>query len=407
MQCLDRMPCVSYFDFIMNWDWDKLQEKRQRQSRQSPFGGDNNNNNDQGDNGGDDHRRPPINFGKMPENPLRGRMQLPSGKGIWLMSGALIFVWLLSGIFIVEPDEEGVILRFGKYVRTVGPGPHYHLPVPIETVYKPKVTQVLRGEVGFRSVAQGTTFQQGQLRSVPEEASMLTGDENIVSVQFSVQYKIKDPVEYLFNVTNQAAVVRNAAEAAMREVIGKSMIDSAITDGKIRIQSDATDLLQEILNRYEVGVQIIAVQLQDVHPPQEVIDAFKDVASAREDKSRIINEAEAYRNEILPKARGEGAQLENQAQAYKETRIQNATGVAGRFLAVLEEYNKAQDITKKRLYYEAMEDILTNANDKILVPAGTADRTLPFLPLTSGSPSGNSAPRSSVQKVGPLSGGAQ
>ncbi len=386
----------------MNWDWDKLQEKRQRQSRQSPFGGDNNNN-DNGDNGGDDNRRPPINFGKMPENPLRGRMQMPSGKGVWFMGGALIILWLLSGIFIVEPDEEGVILRFGKYVRTVGPGPHYHLPVPIETVYKPKVTQILRGEVGFRSVGQGATFQQGQLRTVPEEASMLTGDENIVNVQFSVQYKIKDPVEYLFNVTNQAAVVRNAAEAAMREVIGKSMIDSALTDGKIRIQSDATDLLQNILNRYEVGVQIIAVQLQDVHPPQAVIDAFKDVASAREDKSRIVNEAEAYRNEILPKARGEGAQLENQAQAYRETRIQNATGVASRFLAVLEEYNKAQDITKKRLYYETMENILTNANDKIIVPAGTADRTLPFLPLT---PPAGAAP-TSTRKIGPLSGGAQ
>ncbi len=378
---LDRKPNVAYFNITMNWDWDKLQEKRQRQSRQSPFGGDNNNN-DNGDNGGDDNRKPPINFGKMPENPLRGRMQMPSGKGIWFMGGALVVLWLLSGIFIVEPDEEGVVLRFGKYVRTVGPGPHYHLPVPIEAVYKPKVTQVLRGEVGFRSVGQGLTFQQGQLRTVPEEASMLTGDENIVNVQFSVQYKISNPVEYLFNVTNQAAVVRNAAEAAMREVIGKSMIDSALTDGKIRIQSDATELLQNILNRYEVGVQIIAVQLQDVHPPQEVIDAFKDVASAREDKSRIINEAEAYRNEILPKARGEAAQLENQAQAYKETRVQNATGVANRFLAVLTEYNKAQDITKKRLYYEAMEDILTNANDKIIVPSGTADRTLPFLPLT-------------------------
>ncbi len=408
------MGCVSYFQIIMNWDWDKLQEKRQRQSRQSPFGGDNNN--DNGDNGGDNNRKPPINFGKMPENPLRGRVQLPSGKGAWFMGGALILVWLLSGIFIVEPDEEGVILRFGKYVRTVGPGPHYHLPVPIETVYKPKVTQVLRGEVGFRSVGQGSTFQQGQLRTVPEEASMLTGDENIVNVQFSVQYKIKDPVEYLFNVTNQAAVVRNAAEAAMREVIGKSLIDSAITDGKIRIQSDATELLQNILNRYEVGVQIIAVQLQDVHPPQEVIDAFKDVASAREDKSRIINEAEAYRNEILPKARGEGAQLENQAQAYRETRIQNATGRASRFLSVLEEYNKAQDITKKRLYFEAMEDILYHANDKIIVPAGTADRTLPFLPLTPGltgtsgskAATGTTVPRNtSIKKVGPLSGGAE
>ncbi len=369
----------------MNWDWDKLQEKRQRQSRSfpPPSGGDDGNSGGNGGNGGNDNRQPPINFKKFPENPLSGKFQAPNSKGIWLILGGLVFIWLLSGIFIVNPDEEGVVLRFGEYVRSVGPGPHYHLPSPIETVYKPKVTQVLRGEVGFRSVGQERAFKQGQLRTVPEEASMLTGDENIVSVQFSVQYKISDPVEYLFNVMDQAAVVRNAAEAAMREVIGKSLIDSAITDGKIKIQSDATELLQNILNRYEIGVQIIAVQLQDVHPPQEVIDAFKDVASAREDKSRIINEAEAYRNELLPVARGQAAELENQAQAYKETRIQNARGEAERFLSVLSEYEKAQDVTKKRLYYEAMEDILSNATDKIVIPAGTAERILPFLPLNS------------------------
>ncbi len=394
----------------MNWDWDKLQEKRQRQSRQSPFGGDRRqapsndadggDRNDRNDNregnmqdphagqgGGDGNnnsggnRKPPYYSNKNPNNPLKDFSSKLSGKGVWLLGGGLLVLWLLSGIFIVNPDEEGIVLRFGKYVRTVGPGPHYHLPNPIETVYKPKVTQVLRGEVGFRSVGQGSTFQQGQLRTVPEEASMLTGDENIVNVQFSVQYKISDPVEYLFNVTNQAAVVRNAAEAAMREVIGKSMIDSALTDGKIRIQSDATELLQNILNRYEVGVQIIAVQLQDVHPPREVVDAFKDVASAREDKSRIINEAEAYRNEILPKARGQSAELVNQAEAYKETRIMTAQGRASRFLAVLEEYNKSQDVTKKRLYFEAMEQILTNAHDKIIVPSSAAERVLPLLPL--------------------------
>lgn len=171
---------------------------------------------------------------------------------------------------------------------------------------------------------------------------MLTGDENIVNVQFSVQYQIKNPVEYLFNVTDQAAVVKNAAEAAMREVIGNSLIDSALTDGKLQIQTEATQLLQEILDRYKVGVRVIAVQLQDVHPPKEVSDAFKDVASAREDKSRIINEAEAYRNELIPKARGLAAEVENQAQAYKETRIRNAEGEANRFLALLKEYEPGQ-----------------------------------------------------------------
>ncbi len=394
----------------MNWDWDKLQEKRQRQSR--PFSsGQNDTESDKknhqfdesGDNsgkgGGNDNRPPFINFKKPSKNPLHGRIASLGGKGLWLIVGGVLVLWLLSGIFIVNPDEEGIVLRFGQYVRTVGPGPHYHLPVPIETVYKPKVTQVMRSEVGFRSIGQGNTFQQGQVRTMPEEASTLTGDENIVNVQFSVQYKISDPVEYLFNVTDQAAVVRNAAEAAMREVIGKSMIDSAITDGKLKIQSDATELLQNILNRYEVGVQIIAVQLQDVHPPQEVIDAFKDVASAREDKSRIINEAEAYRNEVLPKARGLGAEMENQAAAYKETRVQNAQGEAQRFLSVLAEYEKAQDVTKKRLYFETIENILSNAKEKVIIPTGTADRILPFLPLhTSGMPSGENAAATSGSK---------
>ncbi len=364
------------YQYLMNWDWDKLQENRQRQSRQSPFGGD-----PESGKGGDNNRKPPVNFNKPPENPWKGRVSMPKGRGVFLLVGGLLVLWLLSGIFIVEPDEEGVVLRFGEYVRTVGPGPHYHLPIPFETVYKPKVTQIMRGEVGFRSIGQGATFQQGQVRTVPEEASMLTGDENIVSVQFSVQYKIANAVEYLFNVSNPAAVVRNAAEAAMREVIGKSLIDSALTDDKIQIQNDATDLLQAILNRYEIGVQIIAVQLQDVHPPQEVIDAFKDVASAREDKSRIINEAEAYRNELLPRARGQGAELVNQAEAYKETRIKAAQGETERFLAILLEYDKATEVTKKRLYYEAMEDILRNATDKIVLPSGTAERLLPLLPL--------------------------
>jgi membrane protease subunit HflK len=254
------------------------------------------------------------------------------------------------------------------------------MPFPIESVDTPKVTQVHRVEVGFRSLAKGGG--QTQVRAVPEEAYTLTGDENIVNVQFSVQYKIRDAVEYLFRVTNQAAVVQSAAEAAMREVIGTSEIDSALTDGKLKIQEDATRLLQNILDRYEVGVQIIAVQLQDVHPPQDVIEAFKDVASAREDKSRIINEAEAYRNEILPRARGQAAEMINQSQAYRATRIRAAEGEAGRFLAVLAEYQKAKDVTRKRLYYETLEEILSSAElEKIVLPPGAADRTLPLLPL--------------------------
>ncbi|MDD2966337.1 MAG: FtsH protease activity modulator HflK [Desulfovibrionaceae bacterium] len=371
----------------MNWDWDKLQEKRQRQARpQQPVEEKHDTNaqpeeprsNAPRNNGGNGNGGGKVPFG----NPFK---QVPSfslgGKALWLVPAVLVVAWLLSGIYIINPDEEGLVLRFGRYDRSVGSGPHYHLPIPFESVEKLPVTRVLRAEVGFRSSGQDKAFQQGRTRVIPEEASTLTGDENIVNVQFSVQYKISDAVEFRFNVRDPQAVVRSAAEAAMREVIGKSLIDSAITDGKIKIQTEATELLQLILNRYQIGVQVLAVQLQDVHPPQEVLDAFKDVASAREDKSRIINQAEAYRNDLLPKARGRAAELQNQAEAYRATRVQNAEGEAQRFLALLGEYEKAKDVTRKRLYYEAMEDILTHANDKIILPQGTGEHILPFLPL--------------------------
>ena len=288
----------------------------------------------------------------------------------------------MTGNYIIKPDEEGVVLSFGKYNRSTGPGPHYALPAPIETVYTPKVTQVLRSEIGYRNVGgQSATFQQGRVRTMPQEASMLTGDENVVNVQFSVQYKIKDAVQYLFNVADPTSLVHNAAEAAMREVIGNNLIDSAITDGKLQIQSDATQLLQTILDRYGAGIQILAVQLQDVHPPQEVIEAFKDVASAREDKSRIINEAEAYRNAILPEARGEASAIRNAAEAYAATRVQNAEGAASRFNALRVEYEKAPEVTGQRLYYETMEDILKKAEEKVVLDGQAGERALPYLPL--------------------------
>ncbi len=275
----------------------------------------------------------------------------------------------------------GVVLRFGKYVRSVEPGPHYHFPFPIETVYKPKITEIRRVEVGFRSLDRGGV-QQGATRPVQEESLMLTGDENIVDVKFIVQYQIKDPAAYLFNITQQAKTVKSAAQAAMREVIGSNKIDSALTEGKTQIQNDCRDLLQEILDRYGAGLRVVAVQMQDVHPPKEVIDAFKDVASAREDRSRIINEAEAYRNELLPKARGDAAQIVNQAQAYKETVTKNAEGEANRFLAVLEEYNKAKEVTRKRLYLETMESILSSPGmEKLIIPDKGLSNVVPYLPL--------------------------
>ena len=385
---LDHAGNVSYCTLTMNWDWDKLQEKRQQQQKQG-WGSAGRGNRDRRDDDRDDpqdrqnNRKGPSGL----KPPSFSWPKFPKMEGVprlrWLI-GAACLVWVLSGIYIVQPDEAGVVLRFGRYVRTENPGPHIHLPYPIEQVFKPKVSQVRQTAVGYRAQSVGGVFQQGRVQSVDEESSMLTGDENIINVQFNIQYQIKPDgaVDYLFNVIRPDQVVKRAAEASMREVIGKNTLDSALTDGRVKIQNDVTELLQSILDRYQVGVQVVAVQMQDVQPPQEVRDAFKDVASAREDKQRSINEAEAYRRDILPKAQGQASEMVNQAEAYRETRVRKAEGEAQRFLAMLTEYEKAQDVTKKRMMYEAFEDILSKPGmEKLVLPSDAGSNVLPLLPL--------------------------
>jgi membrane protease subunit HflK len=343
----------------MSWDWDKLQERRQRQAHKWGTGPD---------------------FGEFNEKfkQIKG-IQLPWGKIILLL---VLVLWALTGVYIVDPDEVGVVQRFGAFDRITEPGPHYHLPYPIEKVHTPKVTRIRRIEIGFRTLSKKTAFATNQYRLIPEESLMLTGDENIVDVQFIVQYQIKDPKDYLFNIAQPEKTVKDAAEAAMREVIGYNKIDSALTTGKLAIQNETKRLLQEILDRYHSGIKVVAVQLQDVHPPQEVVDAFKDVASAKEDKSRYINEAEAYRNGLLPKTRGEAAGIINKALAYKESVVRKAKGEAARFLAVLKEYRKARDITRKRIYLETMEQILSNPDvSKLILSDKALQKVVPYLPL--------------------------
>ena len=297
---------------------------------------------------------------------------------------AAFVLWGVSGFFIVSPDEEGVILRFGKYNRTVEAGPHLRLPYPIETHLTPNVTQVRRIEVGFRSPPNVSSVQS-QVRAVPEEAAMLTSDENIVNVQFIIQYRINDSKKYLFNLARQHETVKSAGEAAMREAIGKSKIDAALTEGKMEIQIETQKLLQEILHRYDAGISVLNVQMQDVHAPKEVMTAFRDVASAREDKVRSTNEAEAYRNKFIPEAQGIAARIINEAQAYRESVVRRAQGESQRFLAVFSEYNKAKDVTKKRMYLEAMEKILSSPGmEKIILPNDVAGRVLPILPMGPG-----------------------
>ena len=294
--------------------------------------------------------------------------------GIFPIFGIALIFWLFTGVYTVGPDEVGVVQRFGKYDRTVQSGLNYHMPFPIETVKTPKVTEVKRIEVGFRTVGKN------QYRTVERESLMLTGDENIVDAELIVQYKIKEPINYLFNFVGPELTMREAAEASLRTVVGRHNIDEALTSGKLMIQEETKELLQSILDKYETGAQVVAVQLQDVSPPKQVIDAFKDVASAKEDKNRMINEAEGYRNDIIPKARGEAQAMIREAEGFREARIARAEGDVAKFKAILKEYSKAKDVTRERLYLEAMEEILPGI-EKYIVPNGEDGNLLNLLNL--------------------------
>ena len=287
---------------------------------------------------------------------------------------AILVIWLLTGIYVVGPDEVGVIRTFGEFTRVTQSGLNWKFPSPIETANTPKVTEVKRIEFGFRSL------KNGQYRTVEKESLMLTGDENIVDAEMIVQYKIKDPVKYLFNIVEPELTVREASEASLRTVVGRNKIDETLTTGKFTIQEETKEQVQYILDKYESGIHIVAVQLQDVSPPKEVIGAFKDVASAKEDKNRMINQAEGYRNDVIPKARGEAEAMIRDAEGFKESRIKRAEGDATKFTTILKEYKKAKSITEKRLYLETMEKVLPGI-DKIIIPDKESGNMLNLLNL--------------------------
>ena len=293
----------------------------------------------------------------------------------------LIIIWLLTGIYVVGPDEVGVIRTFGKLTRVTQSGLNWKFPSPIEIANTPKVTEVKRIEIGFRSL------KNGQYRTVEKESLMLTGDENIVDAEMIVQYKIKDPVKYLFKIVAPELTVREAAEASLRTVVGRNKIDETLTTGKFTIQEETKMQLQSILDKYQSGIHVVAVQLQDVSPPKEVIGAFKDVASAKEDKNRMINQAEGYRNDVIPKARGEAEAMIRDAEGFMESRIKRAEGDAVKFTTILKEYNKAKSITEKRLYLETMEKVLPDI-EKIIVPDKNSGNMLNLLNLNPGNRSG-------------------
>ncbi len=314
----------------------------------------------------------------------RFRKFLPNfgaGRGLVLVLLGVLAVWLLSGFYRVNADEQGVVLRFGEYVRTTQPGLNYALPFPIESVEKPKVTNVNRVDIGFRAAGGATTFSRGgPAREVAEESLMLTGDENIVDLDVSVLWRIRDAGEFLFNVRNPDRAVKSAAEAALREAVGQTPIQPILTEGRLLIETTVTERAQQILDSYNTGVLITEVQLQKVDPPSAVIDAFRDVQRAEADRERIRNQAEAYRNDIIPRARGDAERMLQEARAYREQVALRAQGEAERFLSRLAAYKAAPEVMRRRLMLETLEDVMS-ANEKVIIDQQSGSGVLPFLPL--------------------------
>lgn len=301
--------------------------------------------------------------------------QRPGMAGIGIILAIVVIGWLLSGIYIIDEGTRGVVLRFGRYVDTTMPGPHWHIPWPVERVETVNVEQVRVEEIGYRSGGGA----QPVTRAVPREALMLSQDENIVDIRLAVQYQVKDPQAYLFNVRDPDLTLRQVIESATREAVGKSTMDFVLTEGRAEIVAQVRQLGQEVLDQYGAGLQLITVNLQDAQPPEEVQPAFAEAIRAREDEQRLINEAQAYANEIIPKARGQAARRLEEAEAYREEITAQAEGEASRFTQLLTEYLKAPVVTRERLYLETIQSVLTNAS-KVLVDV-EGGNNLFYLPL--------------------------
>lgn len=315
-----------------------------------------------------------------------GRWSGSPGRSIGWIALAILAVWALTGIYIVQEGNRGVVTRFGRYVETTMPGPHWHIPKPIENVTVVNVEQQRIIEVGTRS--SGRTSQD----MAAGEALMLTQDENIVDVHLTVQYQIKDAKDYLFRVFSPDATLKQVTKSAQRAVIGKSTMDFVLTEGRSDIAEEIKSEVQRILDDYEAGIRVISVNLMDAQPPEEVQPAFADAIKAREDEQRLKNEAEAYANEVLPKARGAAARLTQEAEAYKQRVTARAQGEAGRFSQLLAEFEKAPEVTRERLYLEAMQDIMGRANLSLIdVKSGNNVFYLPLDKLRRLNPTNSSA----------------
>jgi membrane protease subunit HflK len=308
----------------------------------------------------------------------RLRRMMPGGFGggrtLWAIGALVLVLWGLSGFYRVQPDEQGVELLFGKYVKTTQPGLNYWFPGPVGEVIKPKVTQTNQITIGFRGTGNN-------IRDVPQESLVLTGDQNIVDVKFVVQWRIRSAGDFLFNMRDPEVTVKVAAESALREVIGRNPLQSVLTNQRDVIAQQARELLQAIMDGYKAGVTILDLRIQNADPPKEVIDAFNDVQRAKQDEERLRNEALAYRNDVVPRAKGEAARMVQAASAQKERLVKEAEGQASRFTAFYQTYVANKDITARRMYLEAMQEVLSKA-DKVLVDEKSkSSGVVPYLPL--------------------------
>ena len=336
--------------------WDDLHEPRTPEDRPPKGSG--------GPPGGG---KPPFDIPQIQMPKFRPSMVI----GVGLV---LLLAWIVpSVVYFVEPDEEGVVTTFGEFTRSNTPGMYFKFPSPIEHVETPKVSIIRRAEIGIR------TNRNGPPQRVPAESLMLTGDQNLVDVNLVVQYKIIDAVAYLFNTRNPRKLVKDAAETVVRGIVGSNKIDEALTTGKAEIQIKAREGIQGLLEKYKTGILVVTVQLQDVSPPEQVAAAFKDVVSAKEDKERMINEAQGYRNAVIPEARGQAAEIIHKAEGYRAQVVKRSEGDVKRFMSQYNAYKKAPNITRQRLYLETMEEILPKMDKFVL--SNDNNGVLPILPL--------------------------
>lgn len=295
-----------------------------------------------------------------------------------LIVGAVAALWLASGFYQVQTNEQGVVLRFGEYVESTGPGLHYHLPFPIESVTRVSMTQERSINLGVNEGSRGTSAARAFT-----ESHMLTGDENIVDINLTVVWRIKNAKDYLYSMRSPDQTVRVAAQSVLREIVGQSKMMPIISGDRGKVEEDTKTELQTVLDDFNSGIEIVRVKLQKADPPKQVVDAFNEVQRAKADMERYKNEAEAYRNEVVPNARGQASQILQSAEAYKEAVVNKAKGEAERFNSVYQAYKQGKEVTAKRLYLETMENVMKNADKVIIDPSAKGGNVVPYLPLNS------------------------